>query len=199
MKLKLFYPLLLSFSSLVSVSSGQIQAGITFGAELPVGSFNDLFNAGPGLGIAGKYALDDYLSLGANLHFNAFSGNRYHNPNDGKNWKNRASITGFTGLFEYNFSTEKLKPYMGADLGLYFWGLKYYYSYYWFNPGHPSYVYDYRRETGTELGFAPCGGIYYDLTEQLVLNANVKFHLMVTETGLNYMGINAGMFYKFDK
>lgn len=180
----------------VYISYAQIQVGIVLGPQFPVSGFNDAFNTGMGFGATGKYSLSDNLAVGANLHYNSFSGNRYNDYyNNG--YRNRASITAFTGLVEYYFSTDKLKPYAGADFGFYFWSWRWY-NYYWTNPsGHP--VYNYYHDNGMALGFAPCAGAVYDVTDKIVLSANLKFNIMITERNLNYVGLNLGAFYKIDK
>ncbi|HEY4797787.1 MAG TPA: outer membrane beta-barrel protein [Bacteroidia bacterium] len=177
-------------------SFAQFQAGLMLGPQIPVGGFASGFGAGVGFGATGKYSLSDNMAVGANLHYNSFHGKRYNDPYYNNNWTNTASITAFTGLFEYYFSTDKLKPYAGGDLGFYFWSWRWYYD--WVNPaGHV--VPDYHYGRGTALGIAPMAGVNYDVSDKVTLNGNLKFNLMLTESNLNYIGINIGVFYKFDK
>ena len=200
---KLFLIFLIFASAGVETAFSQIQAGLILGPQIPVGGFSDGFNVGFGFGITGKYSLQENMAVGANLNYNSFKGDRAYLGNNllyANDWHNKAAITAFTGLFEYYFSTEKLKPYAGADLGFYFWRVKwdYYYDPWINNGGNLVKVHESGSSSGTELGIAPTGGIYYDLSDQLVLNGNLKFNLMLTESNLNYVGINLGLFYKFE-
>jgi len=192
---KVFFIVLYLFALGISRSNAQaIQAGLNIGFQIPVGNFASWYHPGFSVGAQGKYFLKENMAIGANLNFNSFHGDRYHDAYNNNDWKNYASITAFTGLFQYFFSTDKLKPYAGSDLGFYFWRSQVY-SYYWTNPaGHP--VYDYHNDHGTALGIAPMGGVTYDVTDKLVLDANLKFNLMLTESGLNFLGINFGVLYK---
>ena len=191
---KIFLFLFYLFIIGIYQTNAQIQAGVVLGPQFPVGGFNDGFNAGMGFGLTGKYLVNENMAVGANLHYNSFSGNRYIDYyNNG--YRNRAGITAFTGLFEYYFSTDKLKPYAGADLGLYFWNWRTYYNYYWNNSGKG----EYRSYRGTALGFAPTAGATYDVTDKFVVCANLKFNIMITDNNLNYVGLNIAAFYKIDK
>ena len=153
-----------------------------------------------GFGATGKYSVNDNIAVGANLHYNSFAGTQFNDPYYNAYYRNHAGIFALTGLCEYYFSTDKLKPLAGADLGLYFWNTKfYYYGHYWVNPaGHPVYGYDYWPASGVAFGFAPYGGATYDVSDNITLSANLKFNIMFT-SGLNYIGLNFGGFYKFGK
>ena len=185
------------FSLFLLKSHAQFQAGLNLGLDIPVGDFAGWSNSGFCFGAAGKYALNEKMSVGANLLYNSFGGDRYQDPY--YNYKNYAYITAFTGLFQYYFSEAKFRPYAGGDLGFYFYKSRFYtYDGYWINPGGnwvPKYGYYYWR--GTALGIAPAAGITYDITDKLIFDGNAKFNLMLTESGLNYAAINLGLFYKF--
>jgi len=184
--------IVLIFLSIIKINEAQIQVGVVLGPQFPVGGFTDAFNSGIGFGSTGKYFMKENMAVGTNLHYNYFTGDRYYNEG-----RNRAAITAFTGMFQYYFSTDKIKPYAGGDFGLYFWNWRWY-TYYWINPaGNPAY--GYYHDNGTALGFAPSGGITYDITDKFVLDGNLKFNLILTESDLNYLGMNLGLFYKFDK
>lgn len=174
----------------------QFQVGGGLGLQIPVGDFSNGYHPGFNIGATGKYFLNENMAVGANLFFNFFNSDKYQDY-AGNMWRNHVSITTFTGLFQYYFSTSgKLKPYAGSDLGFYFWRTRFYN--YWINPaGH--HVYDYYIDNGTALGIAPTGGITYDISDKLVLDANLKFNLMLTDSGLNYFGINTGIYYKIGK
>jgi hypothetical protein len=194
---KIFFAVVFLFTLNIHSSNAQaVQAGINMGLQVPVGDFATWYNPGFGAGAYGKYFLKENMALGANLNFNSFRGDRYHDPYYNNDWRDNASITAFTGLFQYYFSGNKLKPYAGADLGFYFWRLKSYNNYYyWTNPaGHP--VYNYYTNNGTAFGIAPAGGITYDITDKLVFDVNLKFNLILTESGLNHLGLNFGLLYK---
>lgn len=195
---KIFFTAVFLFALDIHRSNAQaVQAGLNMGVQIPIGNFAGWYHTGFSVGAQGKYFLKENMAVGANLNFNSFHGNKYHDPYNNNDWRNNSSITAFTGLFQYYFSTDKLKPYIGADLGFYFWRTKGYYSYYWVNPaGHPTYDYHYQTDNGTALGIAPMGGITYDITDKLVFDINLKFNLLLTESGLNHLGINFGLLYK---
>jgi len=79
-----------------------------------------------------------------------------------------------TGLFEYSFSDNDFSPYAGADIGIY-------------------------RFAGSGLfGLAPVVGLNYNLSDNLLLNSNLKYHYIMSEGGsLSAFGVNAGVSYKF--
>src|ERR1017187_8654349 len=102
----------------------QFQVGGGLGLQIPVGSFSNGYHPGFDIGVTGKYFLNENMTVGANLFFNFFNGDKYRDY-DGNVWQNHVSITAFTGLFHYYFSTGgKIKPYAGSDLGFYFWRTK---------------------------------------------------------------------------
>lgn len=187
------------FLSLIGInrSFGQLQAGVVLGLDVPVGDFSYLYKPGFCFGLTGKYPLNEKMSLGLNVHYNGFTGFLAHDPYH--TGANKAGITAFTGLFQYYFSEEKFKPYAGADLGLYFINSRYYYGSWKNQGGNLVYSYDFIHGHRTALGFAPVGGMTYDISDKLVFDANVKFNLMLTETAFNYIGINLGLFYKFEE
>ena len=141
---KIFFVALFLFTLNINQSNAQaIQAGLNMGLQIPVGNFASWYHTGLGVGAYGKYFLKENMAVGANLNFNSFHSNRYHDYYN-NDWRNTASITAFTGLFQYYFSTDKLKPYAGADLGFYFWRL-HQYNYYWT-----------RTYAKTNLGYFSC-------------------------------------------
>ncbi|MBI3500597.1 MAG: hypothetical protein HY063_02295 [Bacteroidetes bacterium] len=183
-------------SCFVGRSMAQFQAGIILGPQIPVGGFSNAFHVGVGFGITGKYFLKDNMAAGINLHYNSFGGDSYRGYYYYSDYHSHLGMTAFTGLFEYYFSNDKLKPYAGSDLGLYFW--RYKYDYYWTNNGG-NIVPVSGISHGTELGIAPMAGASYEVSDKFILNGNLKFNLMLTESNLNYIGFNFGAFYKFDK
>ena len=87
-----------------------------------------------------------------------------------------------TALFEYSFSDNDFSPYAGADIGIYRFG---------FSGGGESSANGY-------FGLAPVVGFNYNLSDKLLLNANLKYHYIMTEgESTSAFGVNAGVCYKF--
>ena len=159
-----------------SISQAQINVGATIGPQIPMGSFGDSFNVGFGFNAAGKYMLQENMAVGLNLGYS-----RFGTDSDGFS----GSMVPITGLFEYHFTSGKFKPYIGADLGLYRYGVKYEIS------GSTS------KDSEIYFGFAPTGGVLYGLNENLSLCANLKLNYVIAEgDGVTWLGLNFGAFFK---
>ena len=195
MKYKFFAILFLAVAGIQGAFAQNMQVGLELGLEVPVGDFSIGYAPGYCFGASGKYFLNEKMAVGGNLLYNSFHGYVFKDVYSYETWRNSAAATAFTGLFQYNFTDGKAKLYGGGDLGFYFWRSRYYYDY-WINPaGHHSY--EYRTWHETELGIAPFGGIAYDISDKLVFDGNIKLNLMLSQIGLNYLGFNVGLFYKF--
>jgi hypothetical protein len=152
-------------------AQAQIDVGATIGLQIPTGSFGDGVKTGFGFNLVGKYNLNSNIALGLNL------GDQFFGIKDDGSF----SVVPITGLFEYHFGTGKLKPYLGADLGLYIETAK-----------EGSF-----KSTKTYFGFAPVGGILYGINEKLSFCANLKFTDVLSEgESTTWFGINAGIIYK---
>jgi len=128
-----------------------------------------------GLNVSGKYNLNDNMRIGANIGYYSRSETFLNNTLT-------SSTTPITGLFEYSFSKDGLAPYVGADLGFYSFAI---------SGGGASFSKSY-------FGFAPVVGLDYGINDKISINANYKFHYIMSDvesTSIN--GINAGVSYKF--
>lgn len=179
----------------ISKSYCQFEAGPVLGLGIPVGDFADGFNVGMGFGGTGKYFFKDNMAAGLNIHYYFFSDDNYYDDSYNK-WNNKMNVLPITGLFQYCFTTESPKLYAGGDF------LLYNYSYKWEHTWtHPvwGYTTDRGSSSDTEVGMAPAFGAEIDITDNLVLDANMKVNVMISEENLNYVSFNFGFFYKFGK
>jgi outer membrane protein W len=164
-------------------AQAQIDVGATIGLQIPTGSFGDGAKTGFGINLVGKYNLNSNIALGLNL------GDQFFGMKDTgiSGLSASASIVPITGLFEYHFGSGKVKPYLGADLGLYIVTAKAKYQ------GQTS------SSTKTYFGFAPVGGILYGINEKLSFCANLKYTDVLSEVdSTTWLGINVGIIYKIE-
>jgi hypothetical protein len=168
--------LLLALLGFIAITvQGQILGGITIGPQIPMGDLSDGFKVGFGFHVVGKYMLKENMAVGLNLGYSKF-GSDYEGVS--------CSFMPITGLFEYHFGTGNIKPYVGADLGLYNVGAKVKYM------GISS------SDSEIHLGFAPTGGVLYGLTDLLSLCGNLKYNLVFQDETSSFLGINVGVIYK---
>jgi opacity protein-like surface antigen len=158
------------------VTQAQIHVGATIGPQFPLGDFGDAAKAGFGLNVAGKYMLNENMAVGLNLGYTRF----------GTGVEDFSySMIPVTGLFEYHFGTGNIKPYAGADLGLYSFGVK-------FKIGDES-----SSDSKMYFGFAPTVGALYGLSDKLSLCANLKFNCVLSEGDAStWLGLNVGAIIK---
>lgn len=157
------------------IAQAQINVGATIGAQIPTGNFSDGFKTGFGINAVGKYMLNENMALGLNLGYSRFG----------------TSVEGFsgsmipiTGLFEYHFGTGNIKPYIGADLGLYDYMVKI------------KILGESSSDSKIYFGFAPTAGALYGLSDNLSLCANLKYNYVTTEGhAATWLGINVGAIY----
>lgn len=153
--------------------NGQLKIGGTLGLQMPTGDFGDAADTGFGINAVGKYFLSDQMAVGLNVGYGTFS-----TELDDLKFFNIP----VTGLFEYHFGKPEstVIPYLGGDLGLYSLGSKY----------------DGESDSEMYFGFAPAVGINYPLSDLLSLNANLKYHVVLSEgDATTYMGLNVGLIY----
>ena len=162
-------------------AQAQIDIGATIGVQIPTGSFGDGVKTGFGFNVVGKYMLKENIALGLNL------GDQFFGMKDSglESGSASVSIIPITALFEYHFGSGKVKPYLGADLGLYvltakikILGVK-------------------ASSSNTYFGFAPVGGIMCELSEKMSFCANIKYNDVLSEgESSSWLGINAGIIFK---
>jgi outer membrane protein W len=184
--MKKFTVLFLALFCLFSFSANaQMSGGATLGLQAPIGDFADGAKMGVGINLFGKYMLNDNMAVGANLGYNRFGAEDF--GWDEVDYNASFSMIPITGLFEYHFGGSSLKPYVGADLGIYRFGMRV--------------KYEGESESESELyfGLAPVAGITYDINETLKFIANLKLHNVFAEDeSLSWIGINAGVIIPFN-
>lgn len=160
---------------------GQLSLGGNLNVNLPQGDFGDEFKTGYGATATVRYGLNERINIGLNLGIQAFNGKANHL------FYEDASVrfVPITGVFEFNLLTGKLKPYLGADLGLYNYKVKY--------KGGSVGTYE---KSETDLGMAPTFGLNFGMADNLDLNFNIKYHVVFNEgTNATFIGLGAGLIY----
>ena len=154
----------------------QMAVGATVGLQVPMGDFAEGTNMGFGITVIGKYMVKDNLALGVSVGYSQFG-----TDVDDVNF----SIRPITGLVEYHFGTEGIRPYVGADVGVY--------------TAKANIKSQGVNVSASEsyLGFAPTGGVIFGKSESLSFMANVKYNVMLTdETSTGWIGINFGAIFQ---
>jgi outer membrane protein W len=163
---------ILGLMSLSLITFNEAKAQISVGGNLGVfRPFYDNADAEFGINLVGKYEINDNIRVGANLgyFFKSYAG------------LGRSFTMPVTGLFEYSFNDDDFSPYAGADIGIYRFGIS--------GGGETM--------AASKLGMAPVVGGNYKLSDNLLINANVKFHYILTDfESTKALGVNAGVIYK---
>lgn len=153
-------------------ANAQMSAGVNVGM---LKSFEDDSDAMLGFSVSGKYAISEKIRIGANLGY-------YSKSYEFFGVKLKAFTMPITGLFEYSLSDNSFSPYVGADAGIYSLGV---------SGGSTS-------SSEAYLGFAPVVGLNYKISDQLHVNANAKYHVVMSDgESSTFFGINAGVCYVF--
>jgi len=135
----------------------------------------------PGGTLTLRYGIGENIRVGANLGY--FVKNEKDADLD---ISASTSWVPITGTFEYSFGGESFSPYAGLDLGLYRLGV--------------SVDADVANVTISDsyFGLAPTLGVMYNLSDNLALNANAKYHYVLAEDeAQSLIGIGAGIVFKF--
>jgi hypothetical protein len=157
---------------------GQIQVGATVGAQFPTGDFGDGAKIGIGFNIVGKYMINDHIAVGLNSGYS-----RFDTQIDGLS----CTMIPVTGLFEYHFGVQNLRPYIGVDAGVYNYGARI------------EFLGASESGSKTYFGFAPTGGILYGISDRLSFIANVKYNYVMAEvSAATWLGINAGLILRLN-
>jgi opacity protein-like surface antigen len=173
------------FCLIVFNANAQLNIGATIGVQIPTGSMADGMKTGFGFDVMGKYMLNDNLAVGVDFGWARFG-------TEDLGFEEDVSASGsfipLTGLVEYHFGTGKVKPFLGADLGLYIFKVK------------ATYQGISASTSESYFGFAPLGGIEYDINDNLAFTANLKYNFVLAEgDNANYLGINVGMIFRLNK
>jgi len=166
-------------------SHAQINIGATVGVQIPTGTMADGMTTGFGFDIVGKYMLSENLAVGVDVGWARFGTEDLGLEQD---VSASGSFIPLTGLIEYHFGTGKVKPFIGTDIGLYIFKVK------------ASYMGISASTSQSYFGFAPLGGIEYDIKDNLAFTANLKYNFVLAEgDNVSYLGINVGIIFKLNK
>ena len=169
-------------------AQAQINIGATVGLTLPMGDFGNGLNTGFGFNAIGKYSLSNNMAVGVSVGYSSF-GTGSENLSYG--------VIPITGLFEYSFGSGAFKPYLGADLGLYMFRSKLSYTFLGTTTSN--------TDTKSYFGFAPTGGVMYEISKNLSICGNLKYNMVFAKDALDnsttstWLGINAGVIFKLGK
>lgn len=141
-------------------ANAQMTVGINGGILSTTGNSPNNVNY-PGFTIYGKYGINDNFRAG--LSISTFSKKTDYTGPFSPAFSVINRITPITLTGEYLFLTNAFRPYAGLNLGLYANRVN-------FNPGNSS------SETG--FGVAPVIGLDYKFNENLLINLNIRYHLV---------------------
>jgi opacity protein-like surface antigen len=167
----------LCFSTIIFTpkAQAQVQLGINIGAGLPMDDdFSDFFETGFGGNFKFNYFIKDNVALGANLGYYSFD---VEGPAD---WN--LNIIPLTFHAEYYFSKDKIKPFLGGGLGLYFKSI-----------GDDDGLFDDNDAyDDTDFGLNLGGGLLFNVSNKLDLGVDLRFHV-IEDT--SFAGLNFGLYF----
>jgi opacity protein-like surface antigen len=174
-----YYITVIAFLVLLSTSSvysqNPMRVGGELGIQLPMGDFGDGANTGFGLSGIFQYQLQPQIIVGGTLGYQSWGGQA-----EGFSWSNIPIM----GLINYQFNTEGLIPFVGAELGLNMLSASY--DIFGFSGSSSS----------TEFGINILGGVEQRLNENLSWRVNAKYNMILASgSNITYLGINAGVMY----
>ena len=148
-------------------SNAQLSIGLAPGALI----FPDDEITQIGVGVSVKYKFNTNMRVGAEL---------------GYYFKKEDIVTTSTmpigASFEYLFSNGNFRPYVGVNVGAYNVGAK---------------IEGFGSASEMYFGGAPVVGADYRLNQNILLNANVKYHyIMADPDAVSAIGINLGVAYE---
>ncbi|MFN9115203.1 MAG: outer membrane beta-barrel protein [Bacteroidota bacterium] len=148
--------------------SAQNSLGLNLGMYKPGVKGSDAQLGGQ---VSFKHNVSDQVRIGGNLGY-------YSSSTELLGLKFTSSTMPITALFEYSFSDATFSPYAGADLGVYRFGSK---------------TSNGISTSSSFLGFAPVAGANYEVSDNLALNLNVKYHVIFNNGGnSSAIGVNVG-------
>lgn len=161
----------------------QTKIGGNIGLSIPNGFGADGSGSGLGLNARALFPLSDVFYLGGNIGYHT-AANIHFMP---------ISLAG-----EYLFDGDDLRMYLGLDIGMYRSSQTYTihepnFSGSWSNPTYTNSSYSISE---TNLGWAPHGGIYLTLSDNLDFNADLKYNTVAIGDGLayKYIDLSVGLF-----
>lgn len=176
MNLKTAIILVLSFCGIGYSTSAQFHVELGLDYSPPTGDFGNSYNTGAGMYIEPKYSLNENIDLGLYLGGNGFVGSDVERVTF-----EFTTIIPILATSTYRFSTEKITPYAGLGLGIYFTRLI---GFTFFDPitGHPERTSD---NSSSDFGFAPRAGAYMGR-----LNLGFAYNIV---SDVNFLQFNIGM------
>jgi len=168
------------------VIKGQISIEISPGIQYPLGTFGKEAGLGFGGSVSGEYLIVPNVGVGINIGYNSFSQKDHLGI--------KFSSLPITLNGKYYFATDKFRPYIGVDVGVFIMGQSISY-------GSPAGI---DSESGSssvvDLGLAPILGFKYNLSGNLALDVNLKFtHTFDQGLPTSTVGLNVGIVYFLGK
>jgi outer membrane protein W len=156
----------------IMIASTNVNAQISVSANLGLLSNTAAESEGTlGLNLEVKYDISDALRVGASAGY-------YSKSDELNGIKVSSNTMPICGLVEYSFSDGKVSPYAGANFGLYSFGARV----------------DGVSVSSGYFGLAPVVGANYSLSDNLAINANAKYHYVMTEGEASSLySINVGV------
>lgn len=192
-KICLFYILLLFC---ISVRS-QINVKVGIATNFPTGTMKDYYKSSPGVDVNAKYLIANKLGIGISSGFQHF-----YTKDWGLDYTDISfNIIPIRASLNYYFWTHRFKPYLGFEFGLNLTDLKYTYNYYDIYKGYNTLLH--RDYFHTLFGAAPVAGFQINIGSSFALDLNSKLNYLSKasiETPsqiAKYVGVNAGMIYRF--
>ena len=159
-------------------SQNPMRIGGELGLQLPVGDFGDAANMGFGISGIFQYYLQPQLILGGTIGYQSWGSDF-----EGFSYSNIPIMA----LLNYQFNTEGMIPFVGAELGLNSFGASAEYEYLGVT----------RSTSSSEMyfGISILGGVESKLNENLSWRVNAKYNIIMGDDNISFLGINAGVMY----
>ena len=162
----------------------RFKLNVSTGIQLPMKSFSDGAKTGFGGEFNAKYLVNRTIGIGLGLGYYTFGIKDLYEPEHPlyNSLKGNYSIIPIIGKFSYAFGPFAFKPYIGADLGLYIYGM--------------NQEWNGLKSSGSDnhFGIAPAFGFEYSISENFGLDINTKCNFF---SNLCTVGVNAGIVISF--
>ncbi|MCF8429410.1 MAG: porin family protein [Bacteroidia bacterium] len=167
-------------------ADAQISVGGSLGVNMPVSDFGDSktgFKTGFGIGLQGRYDLNDNMKVGVNTGYYSFTSQVFD--------KFTFRIIPVVAVFDYYFMTEGVKPYLGLDLGMYLGQGA--------NDGKTDGI-----DATNKFGVSPHAGVAYEVNDMIDVFGNVGYNMIFNkddakgEKDITYLAVNFGVSYNFN-
>lgn len=165
---------------LISSTSFAAEIGAKLGYSNPMGDIGDVFDGAITIGAYGEQEVIPDLAIEATL---------LHHKHDGPSLfivTTDLTINELTLNAKYYFPIDRFKPYVTGGLGLYLWEA---------SAGAGGFTLG--GDDGTDLGINFGGGVSFDMTSHVALNADIRYHKVMGVFDGDYLNIIFGAAYKF--